>query len=135
MAGPLAWSPSTDLVFSGWIFAVLVFSTYLSRNECPEVFKKKEKKSRKKKTLPPFPGVKETVYLKAYWLLGLCRHWILPPGSSSCPQPPISPPERRPEAKSPRVGLLGPTEIKMELVKENVKKKKKKPKIRGKFFP
>lgn len=88
--------------------------------------KKKEKKSRKKKTLPPFPGVKETVYLKAYWLLGLCCHWILPPGSSSCPQPPISPPERRPEAKSPRVGLLGPTEIKMELVKENVKKKKKK---------
>ena len=32
--------------------------------------------------------------------------------------------ERRSEAKSPRVGLLGPMEIKMELVKENVRKKK-----------
>lgn len=47
-----------------------------------------------------------------------------PAGSSSCLQP-FFPPERRPEAKSPRVGLSGPTEVKMELVKENVKEKAK----------
>lgn len=31
----VARPPSTHLIFSGWIFAVLVLSTYLSRNECP----------------------------------------------------------------------------------------------------
>lgn len=96
-----------------------------------------KKKKGKKKSTSLFPGVKETVYLKAHWLSGL-RGTTGP--SPLAPPPahgPRLPPERRSQAKSPRVGLSGPIDIKMELVKENVKKKrkKKKPNTRGKSIP
>ena len=116
-------------------------STYLSRNECPRgsrtpnallpqaplggtpspslhycpEFKKKKKGKKKKKHFPISRRERKCLPRSLPALRPLLHHWAVPPGSS------------------PRAGLLGPAEIKMELVKENVKKKK--PKIIGKFVP
>ena len=86
----------------------------LSPHYCPEL--KKKKKEKKKKHFPISRCERKCLPRSSLALRPVLYHWTVPPGSS------------------PRVGLLGPAEIKMELVKENVKKKEK-PKIRGKFVP
>ena len=127
-----------DLVFSGWSFAVLALSTYLSRNECPRgsgavasapcpteprmhsylkplwghpfslptLLPRVLKKKKEKKHFPISRCERKCLPRSSRALRPVLCHWTVPPGSS------------------PRVGLLGPAEIKMELVKENVKKKK-----------
>ena len=67
---------------------------------------KKKKKEKKKKHFPISRCERKCLPRSSLALRPVLYHWTVPPGSS------------------PRVGLLGPAEIKMELVKENVKKKK-----------
>ena len=67
---------------------------------------KKKKKEKKKKHFPISRCERKRLPRSSLALRPVLYHWTVPPGSS------------------PRVGLLEPAEIKMELVKENVKKKK-----------
>lgn len=100
VAGTLTLSPSTDLVFSGWIFAVWLsvptsagmnvlggvgpWPQPLSPNRAPNALLPQapvgappfpphivvKSFKKKKKSTSPFPGVKENIYLKARWLSG-----------------------------------------------------------------